>query len=47
VLQREHGLLVIQVDQVLDVVRFGPVRLLAEEGVLEDAAPHIVVVGAR
>ena len=44
-LQREHRLLVVQVDQILDVVRPRPVGLLAEERAAEDAAPHVVVVG--
>ena len=45
VLQRQHGLFVVQMDQVLHVVFLGPRSLFAEEGAAEDTAPHIVVVG--
>ena len=44
-LQREHGLFVVQMDQILHVVRLRPRSLLAEERAAEDAAPHVVVVG--
>jgi hypothetical protein len=46
-LQRLHGLFVVQVHQVLHVVRLRPVGLLAEERVLEDVAPYVVVVRPR
>ena len=46
-LQRQHRLLVVQVDQVLHVVLLRPLRLLAEERAPEDAAPHVVVVRTR
>ena len=41
---REHRLFVADVDQVLYVVRLGPVGLLAEERAAEDAAPHVGVI---
>ena len=39
----EHGLFVADMDEVLHVVGLRPIRLLAEEGAAEDAAPDIVV----
>ena len=46
VLQRQHGLLVVQMDQILHVVFLGPRGLLAKKRTAEDVAPHVGVVGA-
>src|ERR1035438_1113581 len=43
--QGHHGLFVVQVHQVLHVVLGAPIGLHSEEGIWEDAAPNVVVVG--
>jgi len=44
--ERDNVLFGVEVNEVLDVVLLAPLGLLSEEGVLEDAAPDVVIIGA-